>query len=502
MPAIFDGLFRVACGGRPRSIRVYETVLLRVIADRRVFSERNDSRAGVALLQGASDARRAGGGGEAAAEGVARSGFQRFPFRAGLRRDDRCTHADSRLHRKNAMLEIERSFAPFIEGMHRDDAQFAVLANEDGGRGAIKRTRGMHDWYEFLIRSTEELSIQTRRIEPAAAAGIEEPASVMIWRPAPGGGANESPAKGGIQDPLSGSERRPGIGRAERPPAVTVTTARRPTTISVKIGESWRIAVGAGVRKDRVPGGVGTIDAAGNPLIEDVVCGNTAEVDGSIVTGGHGERLAFGQRRGNFLVEDGDAAGEHVDVAAIVKIVHAKRGAGGGFDGEVAAGDAEIVVACVVDVERSAALTKDQTGDERAVIESEIIKLQDGLFAEKGHGAILEFHFGAAVIGGHDVAFADGKIGFGGLPGNGLGIGQRVASNITGETHIALHEAEANDAGVAGICGGGMNSSEKQAEKKQKDGAEVRNGHHSCRLPGTRSVHLVGRSKKVPGSMR
>ena len=102
-------------------------------------------------------------------------------------------------------------------------------------------------------------------------------------------------------------------------------------------------------------------------------------------------------------------AGADVDGAAVVKIIEAEGGVRGGLDGEVAAGDAEIIGGGI-HVERSGALANNEAGGARAVVEREIVKLEDGVLVEEGHGAIFKFDGGAAAIRGQDVALADRKI--------------------------------------------------------------------------------------------
>src|SRR5207245_5067771 len=122
---------------------------------------------------------------------------------------------------------------------------------------------------------------------------------------------------------------------------------------------------------------------------------------------------------------------------------------------EVAAGDAEVVTACRIRVERSTALSKNQARCSRRVIQGKVVELQDGVFCEESHGAVLEFHFRAAFVGGKNVSLADRQVEPSGLP-SCRGIGEWVAVRSTSEPDIALTEAQADDAGMAGIRPDGM----------------------------------------------
>ena len=142
-------------------------------------------------------------------------------------------------------------------------------------------------------------------------------------------------------------------------------------------------------------------------MVEIVVGRETPEVHG-IFARLHGERLALAEFGGFFFVQNGSVAGENVDVAAVVKIVDSERTFAAGFDREIAAGDAEIIAVCRIHVEGSGALAEDQTGGAGAIVQRKVVKLENRVFIEKGHRAILKLHLGAAVIRGQHVALTDG----------------------------------------------------------------------------------------------
>ena len=159
-----------------------------------------------------------------------------------------------------------------------------------------------------------------------------------------------------------------------------------------------------------VAGGGGAVDVGFHPAIEIVGAGGMADISRGIFRSAEREGLSFAQGGGVLiLAEDFDMAGADVDGAAVVKIIEAEGGVRGGLDGEVAAGDAEIIGGGI-HVERSGALANNEAGGARAVVEREIVKLEDGVLVEEGHGAIFKFDGGAAAIRGQDVALADRKI--------------------------------------------------------------------------------------------
>lgn len=181
-------------------------------------------------------------------------------------------------------------------------------------------------------------------------------------------------------------------------------------------------------------------------MVKVIALWNAAKAYGCFA-GFHGERLTSDKRSRLFLVKDGNAACQDGDIAAVVKIVDAERAFAGGNNGEVAAGHTEIILAERIDVERSGTLTENEARSASAVIQRKIVKLENGVGIEEGHGSIFKFHFGTAFVGGEDVTLADGEIRLGLFP-NRLCIGERVAMGFTSETHIPLDHTDADDSGV------------------------------------------------------
>jgi len=171
-------------------------------------------------------------------------------------------------------------------------------------------------------------------------------------------------------------------------------------------------------------------------VIEIIVGGETRDVHG-VLGCLHGERLALAKLRGFFLVQYGSVARQNIDVAAIVKIVDAEGPLAAGLNREIAAGHAEIIAAGGVYVERSGALPENQTGSAGAVIERKIEEFENRVLVQKGHRAIFEFDFGAAMVRGNHVALTDGQVGLGRFP-LCLLVGERVAMSSSRKTHIAF----------------------------------------------------------------
>ncbi len=165
-------------------------------------------------------------------------------------------------------------------------------------------------------------------------------------------------------------------------------------------------------------------------------------------------------------MKDRNAALLGLGGAAIVVIVHPEGAAVVSFHGEIATGDAEVVAASRIHVERSAALSKNESRGSRRVIQGKIIELQDRVFLEESHGAVLEFDFRAAFIRRKNVALADRQIQTGVFP-RGAGIRKRVAVRLAGESNVALDEAQADDAGMAGIFRGWRRAYEEQTQQNE-----------------------------------
>lgn len=76
-----------------------------------------------------------------------------------------------------------------IEWVHGDNTKLAAIANEDRRYRTIDRMRRMNPlgeaphWTDRIARVSVE---NRRRIKPAAAGGIEQPAAIVIRSIAPG----------------------------------------------------------------------------------------------------------------------------------------------------------------------------------------------------------------------------------------------------------------------------------------------------------------------------
>src|SRR5437016_5445225 len=342
--------------------------------------------------------------------------------------------------------------------MHGHDTDLATLADEDTRHRMVDGARRMNSrrkppyWTDWI----PGVSIENRgRIEPAAARGIEQPSSIVIGRPPPRLKTNPGPAKRGIHDPLPVGEGRPAKARAERPPAISIGTTVGKGTIGIEISEPGRVVRRTRVLQRRACGVGNAIDTTGNPAIKVIFIWKAADGQGRIADCLDGEGLAVVEPRLILIVQNRNAALISLDRAAVVEIIQAKSGSRVGFHGEVAAGNAEVVAASGIHVERSAALAKNEARGVSGIVERKIVELQDGVFLEESHGAVLEFHFRAALVRGKNVTLADRQIQIGGFP-RCAGIRKRVAVRLAGEANVALNEAQADDAGMAGIRRGGM----------------------------------------------
>jgi hypothetical protein len=200
--------FSLVRGNRgSRGIRIHEAVLARIVSDGRILVEGDDTRPGITFGHGSRNAGRRRSGNEAAAQSIARRGLQRLPFLSVLRGHDRFANTSRSGGRENSVLQIQRSLTLLIKGMHGHDAKFAVLANEDCRCSPIEeRMRRMNDGREAPSRTSPRSVNHWRCIKPAAAAGVEEPATVMVRSPAPRLGTHPRPAERRVPNPLPGRE--------------------------------------------------------------------------------------------------------------------------------------------------------------------------------------------------------------------------------------------------------------------------------------------------------
>src|SRR6266851_872273 len=164
---------------------------------------------------------------------------------------------------------------------------------------------------------------------------------------------------------------------------------------------------------------------------------------------------------------------------------------GVGFHGEVAPGDAEVVAARRIHIEGSAPLPENEARCPRRIVEGNVVELQDRVFSEESHGAVLEFHFRAAFVCGKNITLADRQIQPSGFPRCG-GVRERVAVRLPGEPDVALNETQADDAGMAEVRRGGVRAHEERTQQNDQDERNQFAGSHIHPLTGTRRKSLDG----------
>jgi len=92
----------------------------------------------------------------------------------------------------------------------------------------------------------------------------------------------------------------------------------------------------------------------------------------------------------------------------------------------------------------------------------------DRIRSEEHHRAVFEFDFRAAVVGRNYISLANRKIQGRGLPA-GVGVRQGIIAKAGGEAHVALHQAQANNTGMAVVCkGAGRNTQSKNGKRAKK----------------------------------
>ena len=236
--------------------------------------------------------------------------------------------------------------------------------------------------------------------------------------------------------------------------------------------------------KRRCCGAGDAVDAAGDPAIKVIFIRKAGHAQGRIIACLYRKGLALFEPRGLFIVQNGNTALISLDSAAVVVIVKAESAPAVGFHGEVAPGDAEVVAARRIHIEGSAPLQKNQAGCPCSIVEGKVVELQDRVFLEEGHRAVLEFHFRATFVRGQDIALADRQIQPSGLP-HCFGVRQRVAMCLPGESDVALNETQADDAGMTGIRSGGMRTHEQRTPQNDQNGRHQFAGSHIHPLTGT-----------------
>src|SRR5260370_9330949 len=180
------------------------------------------------------------------------------------------------------------------------------------------------------------------------------------------------------------------------------------------------------VLQGRGGGGGDAVDAAGDPVIEVVFIRKAADAQGRIVACFHRKGLALSKRRRVLIVQNGTAAFISFDSAGVVVIIKAESASAVRLNGKVAARDAEVVSARRIHIEGSAPLSKYEARCPRGIVQGKVVELQNRVFFEESHCAVLEFHFGAAVVRGKNVSLPDRQVKPTGLPCR-FGVCQRIA---------------------------------------------------------------------------
>lgn len=447
-------------------------------------SANSGSHAGRAFagIHGTSYARRSRGRAGFGGQSFARRFLHHFPFGRGFE----CGLRGAAIRqRHDALRQVHRRFAADVERMAGHYANIISGAHKSRGDGM-----------EF---SGWQASPESGGSPEPTDARLKDPAAVVVREPAPRLISDEGPSERGIEKPVAVIEGRPADAGSKGAPAVAKTADGIEAAVGVEVAEPGRVGGRIGILQCRVGGGGHAVCAAGNPAIEIIVFGKAAHGSGDVFSGAHGQRLAFGQNSGVILVHHVHTAVENRDSAAIVKIIQAKIRVVAGFRSEVAAGDAEIVAACGIHVERCGALAENEPGGERAVFQRKIKKFENAIFIDKNHGAVFEFHLGAAVVGGDDVVLANGKIEFRALPVSFV-VGERIAFGIAKDANLTLHEAEADDAGVAGAGLLRVKREKKYSKDYKGRTAKKSTESHGWPLPGTQAYQAVRSTRRGPGT--
>jgi len=167
---------------------------------------------------------------------------------------------------------------------------------------------------------------------------MKNPVAVVIRQPAPGLAPYENPiAKRGVKEPVSELKGIPAERNSIRTPAIPKAIHCVPTAERVEVAETGCVVVNPGVALRRCKRRLARLDAAGNPLVKVVGACGTLYRDRERVRRLHRQRLSLAERRRLVFAENGDMTLQHLNVAAIVIVIHAKIALAGRFHAEVAA---------------------------------------------------------------------------------------------------------------------------------------------------------------------
>src|SRR5260370_40621586 len=109
---------------------------------------------------------------------------------------------------------------------------------------------------------------------------------------------------------------------------------------------------------------------------------------------------------GVLIVQDDNVTPVVLAGTAVVVIIKPKCASSVGFHGEVASGNAEVVVARGVYIEGSAPLPKNKARRQRGIMAGKDIELQARVFLQECRGPVLDFHFRAAIVRGQHISLS------------------------------------------------------------------------------------------------
>src|SRR5215472_169571 len=257
-------------------------MLFGVVCDRRFFHRGDDARARGPLEHGSRNTLGGSGGDQTIAESVFGRGLQGLPFLSGFGSDHAPSGQIARSgRRKNSMIQVQRSLALAVQRVHRNDPQPVVVANKNRSYGMIDRPRRMDPWRkppDGNARTGVVAIWQRRRVEPTSAAGVEQPAPVVIGSPPPRLETVPRPAEGRVPNPLSVGKGRPAVGDTEGPPAITIGSAAKPGTVGVEAAEARGVIGRTRILHGGGGGRRNGVDLAGDPVVKFVWFGDAANL--------------------------------------------------------------------------------------------------------------------------------------------------------------------------------------------------------------------------------
>src|SRR5271165_163894 len=155
-------------------------------------------------------------------------------------------------------------------------------------------------------------------------ARLKSPSTKMVREPAPRLIADKSPAKRGINKPAAITKRRPAETRAKRLPAVSIAADGKPRTVGIQVAESRGVVGIAGILQARVAGRDRAFNPGADPAIKIVTLRRAADTYVA-VRRGDGKRFALTDGGRMVFANHRNMAGGHIQIAAVIKIIQAKR---------------------------------------------------------------------------------------------------------------------------------------------------------------------------------